>query len=374
MIDRNSPVTEDELHAYVDGELPADRREAVDRVAVPSIPSRPRGSPPGARRPKPSARATARSPRSRCRSGSSSTSDAQRRRSRRSLGGDRGGGRGRRLRGRRRRRLDGARRLGRRAGQRRRRSPPTRSKRTSSTSSRCAIRSRCRATSAHHMTQWLSKRLGYAAARARSAARSASSWSAAGCCRDRPARPRSTCMKAPSASASRSIARKATRRDSALRFREGKTLRRVLLGRRQGRLCGERAGRPRPSSRQVTKAVYDRSTRREEVVACASETAQLGSTRVAESDPGRAHSGIILARIVGLARRASSSSAPRARRRRPPAARCARWRADRRRRSLALRPLPLRRKVRPELVPAGIASSTAPSSVGTRTLPPSTAS
>lgn len=29
MIDKNSPVTEDELHAYVDGELPADRREAV---------------------------------------------------------------------------------------------------------------------------------------------------------------------------------------------------------------------------------------------------------------------------------------------------------------------------------------------------------
>ena len=29
MIDRNSPVTEDELHAYVDGELPADRQEAV---------------------------------------------------------------------------------------------------------------------------------------------------------------------------------------------------------------------------------------------------------------------------------------------------------------------------------------------------------
>lgn len=29
MIDNNSPVTEDELHAYVDGELPADRREAV---------------------------------------------------------------------------------------------------------------------------------------------------------------------------------------------------------------------------------------------------------------------------------------------------------------------------------------------------------
>jgi anti-sigma factor RsiW len=30
MTDRNSPVTEDELHAYVDGELPADRRDAVE--------------------------------------------------------------------------------------------------------------------------------------------------------------------------------------------------------------------------------------------------------------------------------------------------------------------------------------------------------
>ena len=29
MIDRVSPVSEDELSAYVDGELPADRREAV---------------------------------------------------------------------------------------------------------------------------------------------------------------------------------------------------------------------------------------------------------------------------------------------------------------------------------------------------------
>lgn len=29
MIDRDSPVTEDELHAYIDGELPADRQEAV---------------------------------------------------------------------------------------------------------------------------------------------------------------------------------------------------------------------------------------------------------------------------------------------------------------------------------------------------------
>ena len=29
MINRDSPVTEDELHAYIDGELPADRMEAV---------------------------------------------------------------------------------------------------------------------------------------------------------------------------------------------------------------------------------------------------------------------------------------------------------------------------------------------------------
>ncbi len=30
MIDNNSPVSEDEIHAYVDGELPAERREAVE--------------------------------------------------------------------------------------------------------------------------------------------------------------------------------------------------------------------------------------------------------------------------------------------------------------------------------------------------------
>src|SRR5438874_10483204 len=30
MTDRNSPATEDEFHALVDGELPADRREAVE--------------------------------------------------------------------------------------------------------------------------------------------------------------------------------------------------------------------------------------------------------------------------------------------------------------------------------------------------------
>src|SRR5262249_6102029 len=34
MIDRNSPVTEAELHAYVDDEIPAARRGAVERGAV----------------------------------------------------------------------------------------------------------------------------------------------------------------------------------------------------------------------------------------------------------------------------------------------------------------------------------------------------
>ena len=42
MIDRESPVTEDELHAYVDGELPADRQAAVDAwlAAHPEDPAR----------------------------------------------------------------------------------------------------------------------------------------------------------------------------------------------------------------------------------------------------------------------------------------------------------------------------------------------
>ncbi len=34
MVDRTSPVTEDELHAYVDGELPVDRRAAVESWLV----------------------------------------------------------------------------------------------------------------------------------------------------------------------------------------------------------------------------------------------------------------------------------------------------------------------------------------------------
>ena len=85
MTDRNSPVTEDELHAYVDGELPADRSEAV-AAWLAAHPGRGRDrSPPGARRPRRSARATAPSPTSRCRSGSSSTGSCAQGRPGRSL-------------------------------------------------------------------------------------------------------------------------------------------------------------------------------------------------------------------------------------------------------------------------------------------------
>ena len=71
MATNDSPVTEDELHAYVDGELPPDRVEAVstwlsghpDQAALVAV---------GARRPRPSARATRALPANRCRSGSKS--------------------------------------------------------------------------------------------------------------------------------------------------------------------------------------------------------------------------------------------------------------------------------------------------------------
>ena len=75
------------------------------------------------------------------------------------LGRDRGRGRGRGVRHRRRRRLDGARRVGRGAERGRSCSPPTRSRRTSSTSARCAIRSRSRREE-DHLLPWLSRRVG----------------------------------------------------------------------------------------------------------------------------------------------------------------------------------------------------------------------
>ena len=147
MIDKDSPVTEDELHAYVDGELPADRREAVAAWL--------------AAHPEQAAtvaawRAQAEAIRARYGAVADEPVPARLKleqimrqgRPRAFAGGARGRGGGRRLRGRRRRRLDGARRIGRGAERAPARSPPTRSRRTSSTSSRCATRSKCRATSA----------------------------------------------------------------------------------------------------------------------------------------------------------------------------------------------------------------------------------
>jgi len=58
MIDRNTSVTEDELHVYVDGELPADRREAVE-AWLSSHPEDAPGLQPGACRRKLSAPVTA---------------------------------------------------------------------------------------------------------------------------------------------------------------------------------------------------------------------------------------------------------------------------------------------------------------------------
>ena len=60
MTDRDSPVTADELHAYVDGMLPADRTGAPSKPGLPAIPTTPRASPNGARRRRRCAPATAR--------------------------------------------------------------------------------------------------------------------------------------------------------------------------------------------------------------------------------------------------------------------------------------------------------------------------
>ena len=72
MIDRDSPVTEEELHAYVDGELPADRQEAV-AAWLAAHPEQAAQVAAWRAQAEASAPATARSPTSRCRSGSSST-------------------------------------------------------------------------------------------------------------------------------------------------------------------------------------------------------------------------------------------------------------------------------------------------------------
>ena len=114
MTDRtDTPVTEDELHAYVDGELPADRRRRRRGVAgQPSRRCRPRRrlARPGRSDPRPLRR---RRRTSRCRTGSKLRPDHAHAALLGRGCGRRRGGRG--VRGRRRRRLGGARRLGRSA-------------------------------------------------------------------------------------------------------------------------------------------------------------------------------------------------------------------------------------------------------------------
>ena len=98
-----------------------------------------------------------------------------------------------------------------------------------------------------HMTQWLSKRLGYALNVPD--LQSIGLKLVGGRLLPGPTgeAARSTCMRARPASASRIYCAKATAPETALRYRDARPCRRLLLGGRQGRLCGERPGRPRPA-------------------------------------------------------------------------------------------------------------------------------
>ena len=100
------------------------------------------------------------------------------------------------------------------------------------------------------------------AAHSRSCNRSGSSWSAAGCCRDRPEPRRFFMYEGPSRRALHaSTAPRRPTPQTALRYKRGDSFAAVLLGRRQGRLCGERPGRPRRGSRRSPSRSTSRSTR-----------------------------------------------------------------------------------------------------------------
>ena len=241
MIDRDSPVTDDELHAYVDGELPADRK-APSRPGSPPIPRMPRGSPNGARRPRRSARATARSPRA---GAGALRPRPARARTRAAVARHRRGGR-RRVPRRRRRRLDGARRLGGGAQRRSRSSPPKRSARTGSTSREVRHPIEVRAAE-QHLMPWLSRRVGtnlrapdLEDVLAQAARRAAAA---------RPDRPGGAVhVREPDRRALHaSIARSSKAPRTALRYQARRRGRGRALGRERDRLRGERAGRPRPA-------------------------------------------------------------------------------------------------------------------------------
>ncbi len=141
---------------------------------------------------------------------------------------------------------------------------------------------------------------------------------------------------------------KTTTPESALRFREGEPLRGGELGRRQGRLRGVGSGRPRsPRAGRQGDLRADRQGQLEEVVrlctspgaSCAADAGPFERTRLSRSRvcgaPRRARRARDTLTPYPRAdrtacRRARSSSARRARRPCPRAARCARWRAGRR--------------------------------------------
>ena len=242
MIDRNSPVTEDELHAYIDGELPADRKETVATWL--------------ATHPEQAAlvaawRAQAESMRARY--GPIVDEPIPERlkldqvirseRAQRAFVGRYGRGRGHSgFRRRWRSRLDGARSLRRRPDRlriHRRRG----ARRLQALRGRGAPSGRSARQRAHHMTQWLSKRLGEEL-RIPDLQSIGLKLVGGRLLPGRPARQRFICMKARPANVSRSTApsRACRKRPCATRVRQ---LCRVLLGRRQDCLRREWTGRPR---------------------------------------------------------------------------------------------------------------------------------
>ncbi len=210
-----------------------------------------------------------------------------------------------------------------------------------------------------HLLPWLSRRRRHHAAGARSRAVRSQAARRPAAARQPRRRRRCSCTRAASGERfTLYCSRARPSRETALRYSADGKVGAVLLGRERLRLGGERPGR-QDAARRASPAPPTSSSR---------------TARRRRARSGASRSAHVAARIVGLRRRAICASVPRARRRRPRAARCAPSARDRRAPPLPGRPLPLRRNVRPLLVPGGIASSTAPSSVGTRTLPPSTAS
>ena len=242
MIDRDSPVTEEELHAYVDGEVPADRLEAVTAwlAAHPeqaALVAAWRAQADGIR-----ARygAVANEP----------VPDRLKLDQVDAAAAARAGGPGRRwprrqsfaLHGRRRRRLDGARRFGRGADRLRHLHRRRARCATSSTWSKSAIPVEVPGNERAHMTQWLSKRLGVELRIPD--LQSIGLKLVGGRLLPGPTGAAAFYMyEGPSGERFTIYCAEGRRAGDRAALQGRRTLRRVLLGRRQGRLCGERPGR-----------------------------------------------------------------------------------------------------------------------------------